>query len=100
VHELATNALKYGGLSGPDGGVAVTWTIGEDGKTLVLDWRECTSGPIEKPTNNGLGTKLIERQMKAFSGASMEKAYHAHGLHVRFTIPLGTLIFAGSDDGP
>jgi two-component system, chemotaxis family, CheB/CheR fusion protein len=99
VHELATNALKYGGLSGPDGGVAVTWTIGEDGKTLVIDWRECTKEPIEKPSHKGLGSKLIERQMKAFPGATMEHDYHAHGLHVRFTIPLGELIFAGSDDG-
>ena len=59
LHELATNAVKYGALSQEQGRVEVEWT--DDGTFLRLSWRE-TGGPAVKiPTRKGFGTRLIER---------------------------------------
>jgi two-component system, chemotaxis family, CheB/CheR fusion protein len=94
VHELATNAAKYGALSNADGSLAVSWTI-ENGETLVLEWRESSSRASAPPRGKGgLGSKLIERQMKSFPGATMELDYAKEGLQARFTIPLGDLFVA------
>jgi two-component sensor histidine kinase len=59
-HELATNATKYGALSGPAGKVVVTWTRGAD-DTLVLDWREEGGPPVAEPTRSGFGQVVIAR---------------------------------------
>lgn len=63
IHELATNAAKYGALSVPEGDVAVTWTMERhgDGEHLVLDWTEQNGPPVTAPTKLGFGTTLIER---------------------------------------
>ncbi len=59
LHELATNAVKYGALSHEQGRVEVEWT--DDGTLLRLSWRE-TGGPVVKaPARKGFGTRLIER---------------------------------------
>jgi two-component system, chemotaxis family, CheB/CheR fusion protein len=97
VHELATNAAKYGALSHADGSLAISWTV-EDGETLVLEWRERSSRGFEPPVHKGLGTKLIERQMKAFSGASMDLDHAGEGLQARFVIPLGNLFLPAGED--
>lgn len=57
AHELATNAIKHGALSGSDGTVAVTWQI--SGEELELEWRE-TGGPaVTPPQRKGFGSRLI-----------------------------------------
>ena len=63
VHELATNAAKYGALSVPEGDVAVTWTLERrDGSDhLALDWTERNGPPVTAPAKRGFGTVLIER---------------------------------------
>ena len=63
IHELATNATKYGSLSVPEGVVTVSWRLqsASDEDELVLDWVE-TNGPlVEAPTRRGFGATLIER---------------------------------------
>lgn len=61
LHELATNAAKYGSLSGEEGEVEVRWWIdgdaGEPG--LVLRWREHGGPPVVAPTRRGFGSRLI-----------------------------------------
>jgi two-component system CheB/CheR fusion protein len=89
VHELATNAAKYGALSNGDGSLAVSWKV--EGDTLVLDWREASGRGFEPPEHTGLGSKLIERQIQSFPGASMDIEHAAKGLQARFAIPLGDL---------
>ena len=63
IHELATNAAKYGALSVPEGDVAVRWKIEQrdDGEHLALDWTERNGPPVTAPTKRGFGTTLIER---------------------------------------
>ena len=63
IHELATNAAKYGALSVPEGDVAVTWTLERNGddECLALDWTEQNGPPVTAPVKRGFGTMLIER---------------------------------------
>lgn len=63
LHELCTNAAKYGALSRPEGRVTLLWTIGEGADDLLrLSWREAGGPPCEKPTRVGMGTRLLRRQ--------------------------------------
>lgn len=63
LHELATNAAKYGALSVPDGRISVLWTIGEGEENLLrLSWREEDGPPVKKPAYSGMGTRLLKRQ--------------------------------------
>lgn len=63
LHELCTNAAKYGGLSVPEGRVVLRWTIGEGEDALLrLSWREEGGPPVSKPTRAGMGTQLLRQQ--------------------------------------
>jgi PAS domain S-box-containing protein len=68
LHELATNAAKYGPLSLDGGGrVAVTWTSGKDGR-LVLSWTETGGPPVRKPTRKGFGARVMARMVEQLRG--------------------------------
>jgi two-component sensor histidine kinase len=61
LHELATNAVKYGALSTTDGTVAVDWHIEDRAQSILrLRWRERGGPPVTPPTHKGFGTKLLE----------------------------------------
>jgi len=63
LHELATNAAKYGALSVPEGRVELLWTIGEgEDRLLRLAWRETGGPPVSPPQRKGMGTQLLRRQ--------------------------------------
>ena len=63
LHELATNASKYGALSVPEGRVELLWTIGEGEERLLrLGWRELGGPPVAAPARTGMGTQLLRRQ--------------------------------------
>lgn len=63
LHELATNAAKYGALSVPEGRVSLLWTVGEGEDGLLrLAWREEDGPRVEKPEHAGMGTQLLKRQ--------------------------------------
>ncbi len=64
LHELCTNAEKYGGLSAPDGRVVLTWEVGptddrSGAPSVTLVWREQGGPPVLPPTRKGLGTRLL-----------------------------------------
>lgn len=67
LHELATNATKYGALSVPEGRVAIAWRLEErdDARWLTLDWRERGGPPVTPPARRGFGTRMIERSLSA-----------------------------------
>lgn len=67
LHELATNAVKYGALSAPSGHVRITWTVvpGPAQSRLVLTWTETGGPPVQPPTRRGFGSRLIERGLAA-----------------------------------
>ena len=92
IHELASNASKYGGLSTPKGRLAVTWSIdgggaqAENGLTLV--WKE-TGGPaVKTPTRTGFGTTLIERTLSHDLDGDVNREFLASGLRCTIKIPL------------
>jgi two-component sensor histidine kinase len=65
LHELATNAVKYGALSNATGTVRVDWTIREegDGRKLQLSWEERGGPPVVPPKRKGFGSRLIEASL-------------------------------------
>jgi CheY-like chemotaxis protein len=88
LHELATNARKYGALSNPDGHLTVTWEIRSNGaRQLVLEWKERTARKIAVPTERGFGSTLIEQTVKAHGGNAAIR-YAADGMSGIFTLPL------------
>jgi PAS domain S-box-containing protein len=88
LHELATNATKYGALSATAGSVRVQWTVERQGKELLfmLDWEE-TGGPApQTPGRNGFGSRLIQAGLTGTEGASL--AFLPSGLLAKFSAPL------------
>jgi two-component sensor histidine kinase len=82
VHELATNAAKYGALSVPAGKLSIQWSLAD--RILNLDWRE-TGGPVVvSPTHRGFGLKLLSRALEQFSG-NIEMAFETNGLVCQMT---------------
>jgi len=63
LHELATNAAKYGALSNATGAVHVRWAVQPDGKTLSFAWDERGGPPVKAPERRGFGLRLIEHGM-------------------------------------
>ena len=89
LHELATNAVKYGALSTPDGQVRLSWRIAGD--DLHLCWQE-TGGPAAtEPSRTGFGSRLID--MGLGGGSKVERHYDAAGLKLDVRAPLSE--FAG-----
>ena len=70
LHELATNAAKYGSLSVPNGRISLTWVHEADGK-LILRWSEM-GGPavVQSPTHRGFGTRIVERMIGQLKGTA------------------------------
>jgi len=79
LHELATNATKYGSLSMPEGQVEVTWTRATDGR-LILHWTESGGPPAKKPMREGFGMCLIERMVREQLKGEMHLDWRAEGL--------------------
>jgi two-component sensor histidine kinase len=86
LHELATNATKYGALSCPGGSVNVAWAV-RDGK-LRLTWEECGGPPVAPPTQKGFGTRLLEVLLARDLGGSMKLHYDVSGVRCRVAVAL------------
>jgi two-component sensor histidine kinase len=89
VHELATNAAKYGSLSVPGGQVSISWTVtpGEP-PYLHLAWREQGGPPVALPTRKGFGTRLIERSLALELSGEVKLAYDPAGVVCTIKAPL------------
>jgi two-component sensor histidine kinase len=84
LHELATNAAKYGSLSGKSGRVELKWQHKPDGQ-LILRWVETGGPPVRTPTHQGFGTRVIERMSGQLKG-SARFDWHAKGLVCEITL--------------
>jgi len=84
LHELGTNARKYGALSAESGKIILDWTI-EDGR-LHLTWRESGGPTVTASSRRGFGTTLIEESVKA-EGGSAHVSYRAEGIVWEFQLP-------------
>ena len=78
VHELATNAVKYGALSVPEGRVTLGWTVAGD--TVTLDWRESGGPTVTRPARKGFGSRLLAT---AFPADALELDYRPEGFACR-----------------
>jgi PAS domain S-box-containing protein len=67
LHELTTNAVKYGALSAPSGRIAVTWRL-QSGSRLTVRWVETGGPPVESPTHKGFGTRVMTRICEQLNG--------------------------------
>ena len=88
LHELATNAAKYGALTTPEGRVAVEWAVRRDGDKDVLDlrWTERGGPPAKAPTRKGFGSRIIRMGLSGSGGVDLD--YGAEGLSLLATAPL------------
>lgn len=84
LHELATNAAKYGALSVANGKVALNWTH-EAGEPLKLRWAEAGGPTVKAPTRKGFGTRIIERMIAQLKGTT-NLDWHADGLVCDITV--------------
>jgi two-component sensor histidine kinase/CheY-like chemotaxis protein len=89
LHELATNAAKYGALSTPAGRLEVHWLIDSAGeRRLLLDWAELDGPAVHPPTRRGFGSQLIEIITQHELGGKIELSYEPSGLICRIGFPL------------
>lgn len=90
IHELATNAVKYGALSLPSGRIEITWRIenAADQAQLVFDWLEKGGPAVAPPQRKGFGTELLERTLAFEMKGQTALSFNASGLHCRINIPL------------
>jgi PAS domain S-box-containing protein len=95
VHELATNALKYGALSIPDGSVRVVWASdpgeADGGPCLRLSWTEQGGPPVVAPTRRGFGARLLEKGLAGELSAQVSIAYDSLGLVCTMRLPIRAL---------
>jgi PAS domain S-box-containing protein len=97
LHELATNALKYGSLSNEAGTVAVSWALScpDDGPTdaelrLCLRWEERGGPPVTLPVRRGFGSRMIERGLAAEMNGEVRMHYEPIGVVCTLDMPFQT----------
>ncbi len=97
LHELATNAAKYGALSNQTGKVSVTWTVsrGNKGRLIRVEWLETGGPPVQKPAAGSFGTTLIE---SAIPGATVKREFRAGGLACTIELELPEAAQNGAGD--
>ncbi len=96
LHELATNAAKYGAFSTPEGRVHILWSMDAE-RNLTLEWRETGVDSIREPTRRGFGTELIYGSVGHELQGTVEMEYRPPGLRCRVTAPLA-LVEHGTPD--
>ena len=90
MHEVITNAAKYGALSVPEGRLAVDWQVGDDG--LVFSWTESGGPTVAPPTRSGFGQSLINRAIPYEFDGTVEHHFPPDGARFGFTLPASTLV--------
>jgi two-component sensor histidine kinase len=85
LHELTTNAVKYGALSVPAGRVQVEWSLAADGR-LVIVWTESNGPPVQPPSRRGFGTLVVEQVVKGELKGKARFDWRAEGLVCRLAL--------------
>ena len=86
IHELMTNAVKYGALSNMNGQVTIEWRIDISGD-VTLDWKESGGPAVQRPTRRGFGTTIIERSVPHELAGEAVLDYAPAGVKARFNLP-------------
>jgi two-component sensor histidine kinase len=85
LHELATNAVKYGALSIPSGRLRLEWSRGET--HLVIRWSESDGPPVKPPQRQGFGTRVVDRAVQELQG-KLRFEWNPEGVACEITIPV------------
>jgi two-component sensor histidine kinase len=90
LHELATNAAKYGALSAPEGRVRLSWQIeqADKGRCVHLWWQELGGPPVSAPQSTGFGTQLIRRAFGFELDGTADLAFEPEGIRLEASFPL------------
>ena len=90
LHELTTNAVRYGALSVPTGYVQVRWSVAEieGAKRLHLEWREFGGPQVKEPQHQGFGSTLLQRVLPMQCNAEVEVHYDKAGLRFCMDAPM------------
>ncbi len=96
LHELATNATRYGALSIPAGRVTLSWRLlpQEEGKAFELIWSETNGPAVEGPARRGFGSLVIERNLARSLDAEVDLSFAPAGVRCRVLIPMDNLVSA------
>jgi two-component sensor histidine kinase len=91
LHELATNASKYGALSVPGGTVAVRWMhTGGEPRALRIEWTESGGPPVTAPTRSGFGSVVIQRTVAQSLNGTVTHDFRPEGVYWSIELPLDT----------
>ena len=93
LHELATNALKYGAWSVPSGRVAVSWSQAESG-SVQLSWLECGGPQVAAPHKKGFGHVVTESMVAQSVGGEVTSEFRPTGLSWTLSIPTQSLVLS------
>jgi two-component sensor histidine kinase/PAS domain-containing protein len=93
IHEMATNATKYGSLSATEGRVSVMWAItGGANPLLLVEWVESGGPPVKPPERQGFGTKLIQRGLAQQLGGEIKLDFAPAGVRCVITFPIQAVV--------
>jgi len=98
LHELATNASKYGALTRPEGRVSIRWRVGPE-PGLKLEWRETGGPPVAQPIRRGFGSRLIEEGLSRELGGAAALEFAPTGLICRMSAALAEEEAGPADGG-
>jgi two-component sensor histidine kinase len=84
IHELGTNAIKYGALSTDDGRVLIEWDVDQDG-SFEFRWTEVNGPQVREPSRRGFGSRLIERIVGSYFSGRGALTYDPRGVHFKLT---------------
>jgi PAS domain S-box-containing protein len=91
LHELVTNAVKYGALSSPNGHVSVNWDrLQHEGAVphVRIEWRETGGPPVTSPSKHGYGTSLIRELIPHELGGTVDLAFVSDGVRCKIDVPI------------
>jgi two-component sensor histidine kinase len=89
IHELCTNAVKYGALSNDNGRVSISWTTADD--RFKLHWKESGGPPVKEPSRRSFGSRLIEQALPGQLSGEARLRFEPAGLSCEVNIPLATM---------
>lgn len=91
IHELCTNALKYGALSVPNGHVSITWSVDDATHRFKLEWRESGGPLVVEPTHKSFGSRFIEQALPGQLHGEARLRFEPTGLVCDVNIPVNSL---------
>ncbi len=95
LHELATNAVKYGALSGPTGKVTISWGFEDhcpEPRQFLVNWIECGGPAVTPPSRTGFGHVVFERLVTHSLNGSVAIDFATEGLIWKLSIPMTNLV--------